>query len=291
MGRNAQYAAIGGIIGAASMGAIGSVFSVRAVFLLTASLALPALYALRGSSRAADEIHPDATGCLRDQAAQPASSWVLLRDRRLLVFAGCVFLFFLSNAAVVPTAVSTAAKSAAPFTTVMIAALIIVPQIIVAVASRRVGRAAEQFGRRPLLLLGFGSLPLRAALFAAIANPMALVLVQPLEGLGAVVFGVMLPLVAADLTRGTGRYNLCLGLLGLMGTLGAAASTAFAGFVAAAWGRQAALAALSAVGVVAVSLVSLAMPETYHSAAMPTKAAGLPAAPQASVDHARNPAE
>jgi hypothetical protein len=76
------------------------------------------------------------------------------------------------------------------------------------------------------------------------------------------VFGVMLPLVAADLTRGTGRYNLCLGLLGLVGTLGAAASTTFAGIVADAWGRPAAFWALGVAGFAAAVLVLWAMPET-----------------------------
>jgi MFS family permease len=111
--------------------------------------------------------------------------------------------------------------------------------------------------------LGFASLPLRAVLFAATQLPAAVVLVQPLEGLGAAVFGVMLPLVAADLTRGTGRYNLCLGLFGFMGALGAAASTTLAGVMADALSPEASFLALSAVGLLAFALVGTAMPETY----------------------------
>ena len=72
----------------------------------------------------------------------------------------------------------------------------------------------------------------------------------------------MLPLVAADLTRDSGRYTLTLGVLGLAGALGAALSTTVAGLVATAWGVPAAFWTLTAAGVVAVALVLLAMPET-----------------------------
>lgn len=265
MGRNSQFAAIGGVAGAALMGVVGTLLSERAVFLLTAALALPALYALYGSSRGVEQTHPDALGCLPEHQSRPVPPLDLLRDRRLLVFAGTVFLFFLSNAAVVPIAVGTAAHSGAPFSSMMIAAFIIIPQLVVAAASLQVGRAAERVGRRSLLLLGFASLPLRAMLFALFHNPHMLVFVQPLEGVGAAVFGVMLPLIAADLTRGTGRYNLCLGLLGLVGTLGAAASTTFAGVVADTWGRPAAFLSLSVAGLIAVALVLWAMPETQRA--------------------------
>jgi MFS family permease len=262
MGRNARYAALGGIVGAAAMGTIGSAVSARAVFLLTAFLAVPALYALRRSLDG-EEVHQDAHGCLPEQASSPVAPLALLRDRRLVIFGVCVFLFFLSNAAVIPTAVGAGARSPTPYSPLMIAALIIVPQLIVAIVSVRVGHAAEHFGRRPLLLLGFASLPLRAALFATTQLPAAVVLVQPLEGLGAAVFGVMLPLVAADLTRGTGRYNLCLGLLGFMAASGAAASTTFAGTMADALSPEASFLALSAVGLLAFALIGIAMPETY----------------------------
>jgi MFS family permease len=267
MGRNSQFAAVGGIVGAALLGAVGTLISERTVFVLTAALALPTLYALHGSSRGVEQVHPDAAGCLPEHEAQPVRPLALLRDRPILAFASCVFLFFLSNAAVVPTAIAAAAQSGAPFSAMMIAAFIIVPQLVVAAASLQVGRSAERIGRRPLLVLGFASLPLRAMLFAIFQNPLTLFFVQPLEGLGAAVFGVMLPLIAADLTRGTGRYNLCLGLLGLVGTLGAAASTSFAGVVADLWGGSVAFWVLAVAGLAALTAVLWAMPETQRPAA------------------------
>jgi MFS family permease len=149
----------------------------------------------------------------------------------------------------------------------LIAAFVIIPQVLVAIASPWVGRLAERIGRRPLLVVGFASLPLRAALFAVVDDPYLLVPVQLLEGVAAAVFGVMLPLVAADLTRERGRYTLTLGALGLAGTLGAALSTTVAGLIATGFGVKAAFWTLAAAGCVAVALVALAMPETRHGTA------------------------
>jgi predicted MFS family arabinose efflux permease len=77
----------------------------------------------------------------------------------------------------------------------------------------------------------------------------------------------MLPLVAADLTRRTGFYTLCLSLLGLAAGLGTALSTALAGWVTDGFGRPAAFWTLAAAGLVAAVLVTLAMPETREPSA------------------------
>jgi len=268
LGRNASYAAVGSGLGAALMGSVGSWVSERAVFLLTAALALPALWALWATrQKDAHEAHPDAAGCLPEHAETESSPLILLKDKRVLVFAACVLLYHLSSAAVLPVAASEVTRLAGRRANLLIAAFIVVPQIVVALASPAVGRAAERIGRRKLLLLGWAMLPLRGALFALIGNPLALVPVQVLDGVGGAVFGVMLPLVAADLTRGTGRYNLCLGLFGLAMSAGAGLSTTLAGAVASLWGKAAAFWLLGAIGVAAVLLLRAAMPETRLPAA------------------------
>ena len=65
---------------------------------------------------------------------------------------------------------------------------------------------------------------------------MALVAVQALDGIGAAVFGVLLPLLASDLTRGTNRFNLCMGVFGLAVGLGATLGTMAAGALADSFG-------------------------------------------------------
>ena len=259
LGRNVQFASIGSGAGAALMGLAASALSERAVFVLAALLAVPALVSLwslhprrrRGGGAAAADA-TEAQGSIR----------ALLADRRMQVFAACVVLFHFSSAALLAVAAAEITRRASMKAGALIAAFVIIPQVLVALASPWVGRLAERIGRRPLLVVGYASLPLRAALFALVDDPYLLVPVQLLEGVAAAVFGVMLPLVAADLTRESGRYTLSLGALGLAGTMGAALSTTVAGLIATAFGVKAAFWTLAAAGLAAVALVALAMPET-----------------------------
>ena len=263
-GRNARYGSIGAGLGAAIMGISGYFGSQRLPFVIGALLTVPALLALRA-------IGPDRSPVNRaDPAEEPApepkrgflAPFTLLRDRTLLIFALCVALFQVASIAVMQlSAVDVTARlgSRGPL---VIAAFIIVPQVVVALISPAIGRAAERFGHRAVLLAGFVTVPLRGVLFAAVRNPYALVPVQVLEGAGGGAFGVMMPLVAADLTRRSGHYTLCLSLLGLAGGAGTAVSTALAGWVSDKYGRPAAFWVLAAAGVLAVALVALAMPET-----------------------------
>ena len=96
----------------------------------------------------------------------------------------------------------------------------------------------------------------------AVADPVVLVAVQALDGVGAAALGVLLPLIAADLTRGTNRFNLCMGVFGLATGIGATLSTAAAGVIAGWLGTGAAFVALAGAGLLAVLLVLFAMPET-----------------------------
>jgi MFS family permease len=186
----------------------------------------------------------------------------VLANRRLLIFASCAALFFLSNAAMLPLAASEATMRASSGANAIIAACIVVPQVLVAALSPWVGRAAESWGRRPVLLLGFAALPLRGLLLATTPSPLFLVPIQALDGVSAAVFGVMLPLVAADITRRSGNFNLAMSAVGLAAGLGATLSTLAAGFCADTFGSTAAFLGLSLCGAAAAAAVWFAMPET-----------------------------
>jgi MFS family permease len=188
--------------------------------------------------------------------------FALLRDRRILVFAAGLMLFQLSSIAVLQLAAVEVTARVGARSGLVIAAFIIVPQAIVALAAPWIGAMAEQHGRRIILIAGFATTPLRALGFMLIGNPVALIGVQVLEGVGGEAFGVMMPLVAADLTRGTRHYTLCLGLLSLAATAGAALSTVLAGLVADRMGRPAAFFVLAVAGLLATALIAIAFPET-----------------------------
>ncbi|RAR47950.1 putative MFS family arabinose efflux permease [Paraburkholderia unamae] len=264
LGRNARWASIGSAVAAGLMGLCGEYVSPRAVFWLTAALALPALVALamiKYDHRAAPLAATP--GKRAAPTGEPRETiFDLLRDRRMLTFAACVVLFHLSNAAMLNLAAGEVTAGMGDNVQLVIAACIIVPQAIVALMSPWVGRTAQAWGRRPVLILGFCALPLRALLFAAVGNPYFLVPVQMLDGLSAAVFGVMLPLIAADVAGGKGRYNLCIGLFGLSAGIGATLSTALAGFVADHFGNTVSFLGLASAGAAAVLMVWFVMPET-----------------------------
>lgn len=263
LGRNARFASIGNGLAAAAMGACGYFLSARAVFFVTALLLVPALLALRAMS--ANEIDPERAhgGLARRRDNRPPPNFAdLLRQRPLLILAGCVMLFHLANSAMLPLMGSVVTMRSSQWATVLIAACIVVPQLVVAALSPWVGRQGENWGRRPLLLLGFAALPVRGILFATVKDPNLLVAVQLLDGLTASVFGVMVPLIIADLTRGTGHFNLGQGIVGTTTGIGASLSTTLAGYTSDHFGSEFAFLGLAAVAVVGLAAVWFLMPET-----------------------------
>jgi MFS family permease len=149
--------------------------------------------------------------------------------------------------------------------------LIVLPQIIVALMAPWVGRQANNWGRRPLLLIGLGALPIRALLFALVTDPPLLLAFQLLDGVSGAAVGVMTALVIADLTNGTGRFNLAQGLVGTASGIGASLSTALFGLIAAIFGRTVVFLSIASVALFAVSMLWFLMPETRPS----TKPAGF----------------
>jgi MFS family permease len=262
LGRNKRYAAVGNALAAALMGATGYYVSNSAVFILTAILAIAALGALAAIRPV--ELPPllQVARAQRPGPKAPRPLWRILRDRRLLVFCGCVGLFQFANAAMLPVAASQVTERAGAFSTLLIAGGMIGPQLLTALLSPQAGRAAERWGRRPLLLLGFGAVPLRSILFATLESPHVFLAIQLIDGVGAAVFGVLMPLVVADIAAESGHYTLALGVVGLAVGIGATLSTAVSGIVADRLGESAAFLVLAAVGACAMLLVGTLMPET-----------------------------
>ena len=138
---------------------------------------------------AAAEIDPErAHGNLSERAStSPRSICEPPRKRSLLVFGCCILLFHLANAAMLPLMGSVLTTRSSQWATVLIAACMVGPQIIVALFSPWVGRQAQRIGRQPLLIAGFAALPIRGLLFATVTDPYLLVAVQLLDGVTAAV--------------------------------------------------------------------------------------------------------
>jgi MFS family permease len=263
IGINARYASLGAALAAALFGALAYYASNRAVFLAAAILCLPAvatLHLFRDSDHVPTDDHP-ALLTARDLRERKQLPWHIFAEQALHIFAVCAVLFNVSNAAMLPLALNELAKRTGD-TGFVVSAAIIVPQVVVALCSPWAGRLAQVIGRRPILLVGFAALPVRALLFATLPDAIPLVALQVLDGVSATVFGLMVPLIAADVTGRTGYLNLAISSIGLASGLGATFSTTAAGWLADTAGAPAAFLGLASVGLAALALVWTMMPET-----------------------------
>jgi hypothetical protein len=266
LGRNARFASLGNGTAAAVMGTCGYLLSSRSVFLVTFVLAVPTLLALSRIREHEIDVAQAHGAVAREESEVSATSVLsLMRQRPLVIFAGSVLLLQLANAAMLPLmagVVTTRSSQCAP---VLIAACIVVPQAIVALMAPTVGRKAQLWGRRPLLLLGFAALAVRGLLFATVHDPFLLVTVQLFDGVTAAVFSVMVPLIVADVACGSGHFNLAQGLVGTTTGIGASMSTVLAGYAADRFGSSIAFIGLAGVAALGLALIWFVMPETRRA--------------------------
>ena len=267
LGRNQRFASSGGLSAAAMMGAIGYLLPTRDIFLVAAALAIPLLWTLLRINGA--DIHfGRSCGAPDHHETKPdrVSRGYLFKDVRFLIFMTCLLLFQLANASVLPQVSELLAHSEGRSSSLAVSALIVVPQLVVALLAPWAGRTAETWGRRPLLLLGLAAVPIRSGLFAFTTDPTLLLITQTLDGFSGATLGVLTALIVADLTKGTGRFNLAQGLVGTFSGVGASLSTVITGIVTQRFGYMAGLLSVTAVGLMAVVIVLVFMPETKPQA-------------------------
>ena len=270
LGRNARFASVGNGLSAAVMGAVGYLLSSTAVFFVSAALAIPAVASLfRIRANEIDPVRAHGGSPEPQRATLSVGLHLLFHNRPLLVLAGCAALFHLANATMLPLMASAVTKQMPDRATILIAACIVVPQLVVAACSPWVGRQAQVLGRKRILLIGFAALPIRGVLLAFVSDPYLLVVAQVLDGVSAAVLGVLVPLIAADVTRGTGRFNLAQGMIGTAVGIGASVSGVLTGYTADLAGSTAAFLMLTAVGAVGLTSVWALMPETRDFALKP----------------------
>jgi predicted MFS family arabinose efflux permease len=261
-GRNYRFAAAGSALTALIMGLVGTFISVSSIFFITALLCIPALLAL-ATIRGEEIDYARARNAVRGkQRIELQRVTHLARNRTLLLFTGCLILFQLADASMLPLIGEGLAVAKEGAATLWISALIVIPQIIVAMLSPWIGYHSEAKGRRPLLLIGFAVEPVRALLLAWSTQYPALVVVQLLGGISAAIINVLTIVVITDLTAGTGRFNLARGIIGTMTAIAASLSTALTGYIDQAFGQWAAFTSIAALAGAATLLIWVFLTET-----------------------------
>jgi MFS family permease len=286
IGRNETFNHAGNACAAILAGAAAYVWGPSVVFYLLAAMSIASLLSVLAiPERAID--HELARG-LRDVDRgqseartddRPSGFSVLLTCRPLLIFAACVVLFHLANAAMLPLVGQKLALANRNLGTSLMSACIVAAQFVMVPMAMLVGAKADAWGRKPLFLTALLILPIRGALYTLSDNPYWLVGVQLLDGIGAGIYGAVFPIVVADLMRGTGRFNVAQGAVITAQGVGAALSTTLAGFIVVYAGYSAAFLTLGGIAALGLALYIVAMPETRAKQPADTDRAGAAAMP------------
>ena len=270
-GRNQVFNHAGNLTAAVSAGLMGYYVAREGIFYLAAVMALFAIVAIY-AMRERDIDHRLARGSEESSDEEEGASGqlgALLRDRRILLYAASVVLFHFANAAMLPLVGQYMAVGVDHGASLYMSACIIVAQLVMMPMAAFAGSFSSRWGRKPVFLIALLVLPVRGLLFAFGSNPYYLVSVQVLDGVSAGIFGVINILIIADLTRGTGRYNVTQGIVATAISAGAALSNGIAGFVVDAVGYSGGFVFLAVVALAALALFYFGVPETGRPDAQP----------------------
>ena len=264
LGRNAAFDHAGNVTIALTAAAIGTMVSQRAVFFLVPICAALASAAVLAIPRDAID-HTRARG-LEDASAaahaEPSSLRALLACPGLVTFAACVALFHFANAPMLPLVGQKLALGHKGEATALMSACVIAAQLVMLPMAVIVARYADRLGRKPLCLAAFAILPIRGVLYTLSNDPFWLVGVQILDGVGAGLFGALTPIFLADLTRGTGHYNLSQGAVATIQGGAVAISGWLAGLAVVGAGYSAAFLGLAGIACLAFLTLLFGLPET-----------------------------
>ncbi len=261
-GRNQTFNSAGNVTAAVLMGLIGYFIANRGIFFFVIALSVPTLLTLRLIRP--DEIDYELARGANDgdDGRKPTRVRELLEDRRLVIFLVCAVLFHFANAAMLPLLGEMLAKGKGRSSMLFMSACVVTTQTVITLFASWSGRKAGSWGRKPLLLLAFGVLPVRGVLYTLTHDTALLIAIQLLDGVGAGIFGVVSVLVIADLTRGTGRFNLTLGAISTAVGIGASLSQVIAGSIVHHLGYRAGFLFLAAVAAAGFAILFVLMPET-----------------------------
>jgi MFS family permease len=261
VGRNEAWNHGGNVATAIAAGVAGYLIAPVAVLWMAAILAAASAIAVyRVDARAID--HQIARGEDEGPDVRPEAVKLLFENKPLLWFTASITLFHFANAAMLPLAGEKLSQGHEHASTLFMAVCIIVAQAVMVPMAILVGRKADDWGRRPIFLAGFAALPIRGLLFGLVDDPYLIVAIQMLDGVGAGIFGALFYIVVADLTQGTGRFNLAQGFASASWGFGAAMSNGVAGLVVNASGFSTAFLFLALCAAVAMAVFWFRVPET-----------------------------
>jgi MFS family permease len=193
-----------------------------------------------------------------------------------LTFIVIVFLFHTANGTVLPLVMQTLAIDSGRTGILMSGLCIIVAQIFMVITAKICGDYSGKYGRKNLFLIGLFTVPVRCLILTlllqirgdAAASPwlqFVILSTQVLDGVGAGSFGTMYILVTSDISGGTGRFAMTLGLTTAAMSIGGTVSGYLGEALAQDLGYEKAFFILMFMALVPALVYLLFMPETLPS--------------------------
>ncbi len=266
VGRNEAFNHAGNAVSAGLAGVLAWSFGPVVVFWLMAALTVASIVvSMRLNNDDIDNAVARGLDCEPDEGCEEPSGWkTLIENRPLMIFAAAAFTFHLANAAMLTSVSQLLGRTVGTDkATSLTAACIVAAQLVMVPVAIVVGRNTERWGTKPIFLVAFGFLAARGALYTVSNDPWWLVGVQALDGIGAGIFGALFPVIVADLTRGTGRFNVSQGVVSSVFGLGAALSATLAGSIIVWAGYSAGFLTLAGIAAAGFVLYLVAMPDTH----------------------------
>ena len=262
MGENQSWNHAGNIAAALMALILVRVLGVVSIFYVMAfvsALAASSLILIKGK-----ELNPDlADGPavqshhLKDILKQVAE---LLSEKTTRTLIICVALFHLANAPVMPMLALYLKHLGSGDD--KIAFVVLIAQAVMIPVAFIAAKYGASHGRKPVFAIAFIALPLRIALYAITTNPNLLLAIQMLDGIGAGIYGVIIALICADLTRGKQGFNTLLGIMQTALALGGVAGPLLQGFLVQHLGFPIAFLGFAGVATLGAALFLLKFPET-----------------------------
>jgi MFS family permease len=270
IGRNESFNHAGNACAAAAAGVTAYIWGPKVVFYLLAGMSIASVVSVLAiPARIIDHdlargLH-DVEANNKTTSGQPSGLTVLLTCRPLLIFAASAVMFHFANAAMLPLVGQKLALQDKNLGTSLMSACIVAAQIVMVPMAMLVGAKADVWGRKPFFVAALSVLVIRGVLYTFSDHAYWLVGVQLMDGVGAGIYGVVFPIIVADLMRGTGRFNAAQSAIITAQGIGAALSTAVAGFIVVHAGFSAAFLVLGGIAAIGVAFYSFAMPETQDA--------------------------
>lgn len=263
--RNEMWNHAGNVFTALSIGLISFLYGHQWIFYIVMLFALASLVSLcfirshEIKYSAARELAKDP---LTGYPAPPISFEELFKKKAIFIFNFSIIIYYIANAAQIAIVGQMLANHYPKRDALFLATCMLIAEFIMIGTAFTMSFIVNRLGRKPIFLIAFSILPIRAILYTLTDNPALLLSIQILDGIAAGIIGVIGTIINSDLAAGTGHFNFLQGMSALSTSIGASLSNALAGLIATSFGFHTALFALAITAIVGAAFFIFWMPET-----------------------------